>query len=106
MEILEIILLCYIIYCINRKENKETENEETEKDEQKSFQKVIPEYLHKMCEITVKDPLVRIDIMFSVKGILTDIDEEWVMLEVKEKKKNVFKIFRIDNINSIKEVLD
>ena len=106
MEILQVILLCYIIYCVNRKENKETENKEIEKEEQKSFQKIIPQYLHKMCEITVKEPLVGIDVLFSVKGILKDVDEEWIMLEIKEKKKNVFKILRIDNINSVKEVVN
>ena len=94
-------LLCYIIYCI--KEKKELK---PEKQKEKSFQKIMPEYLHKMCEITVKEPLVGIDIMLSVKGILTDVDEEWVMLEVKEKKKNVFKILRMDNISGVKEVIE
>ena len=56
-------------------------------------------------EITLKEPLVALDIMFSAKGILIDLDEEWVMLEVEVKKKKVVKMFRIDNISSIKEIL-
>ena len=33
------------------------------------------------------------------------LDEEWIMLEVEAKKKKVLKMFRIDNISSIKEIL-
>ena len=33
------------------------------------------------------------------------MDEEWVMLEMDTKKKKVIKMFRIDNISSIKEIL-
>ena len=43
--------------------------------------------------------------IFSAKGILIDLDEEWVMLEIEVKKKKVVKMFRIDNISSIKEIL-
>ena len=49
--------------------------------------------------------MVALDIMFSAKGILVDLDEEWVMLEVEVKKKKVVKMFLIDNISSIKEIL-
>ena len=58
----------------------------------------------KMCEITLEEPLV-IDMLFSVKGILVDVDDEWVMLRVQEKKKKVTKIFRIENISGINEIL-
>ena len=84
--------------------SKRTGNDK--KEEKKiSYQKVLPEYLNKMCEITLKEPLVALDIMFSAKGILVDMDEEWVMLEMDTKKKKVIKMFRIDNISSIKEIL-
>lgn len=43
--------------------------------------------------------------MFSVTGILLDLDEEWVMMEVEEKKKKIIKMFRINNIKNIKEIL-
>ena len=46
-----------------------------------------------------------IDIMFSVKGILIDMDDEWIMLEISEKKKKIIKMIRIDNISSIKEIV-
>lgn len=66
--------------------------------------KLLPEYIGKACEITVKDPLVNIDIMFSVTGILRDVDDEWLEIECTEKKKKVLKIFRIENIRAVKEI--
>ena len=57
------------------------------------------------CEIVVKEPLPYIDIMYSEKGILLDMDDEWVMLSCRQKKKHVVKILRIDNISSVKEII-
>ena len=66
--------------------------------------RVLPQYIGKHCEITVKDPLVYIDIMHSVKGLLLDVDDEWIMLECKGKK-TIKKILRISNISSVKEII-
>ncbi len=98
--IIIIALLAYVIHIL-----KEQSGNDKKEEKKISYQKVLPEYLSKMCEITLKEPLVALDIMFSVKGILIDLDEEWVMLEVEVKKKKVVKMFRIDNISSIKEIL-
>lgn len=96
--IIIIVLLVYIIYDTKK-------DQELPKKTKLSYQKILPEYLKKMCEITLKEPLTSIDIMFSVKGILVDADDEWVMIEVECKKKKVLKMFRIDNIKSIKELI-
>lgn len=96
--IIIIALLVYIIYDTKK-------DQELPKKTKLSYQKILPEYLKKMCEITLKEPLASIDIMFSVKGILVDADDEWVMIEVECKKKKVLKMFRIDNIKSIKELI-
>lgn len=96
--IMIIVLLVYIIYDTKK-------DQELPKKTKLSYQKILPEYLKKMCEITLKEPLASIDIMFSVKGILVDADDEWVMIEVECKKKKVLKMFRIDNIKSIKELI-
>lgn len=61
--------------------------------------------MNKKCEIIIKEPLAAIDIMFNVKGVLVDMDEEWLMLEVETKKKRSWKMFRIENISSIKEIV-
>lgn len=90
-------MLIYII-CEYKKEKK------TDK-KQMPWGKLLPEYVGKNCEIVVEDPLVNIDIMYSVKGILTDVDDEWLEMECTIKKKKVLKIFRIDNISGVKEIV-
>ncbi len=97
--IIIIVMITYLIYLLKgRTENK------TMKRKKPSYETVLPEYLHKICEIRVKEPLAALDIMFSVKGILTDYDEEWLMIRVETKKKTTDKLFRIGNITSIKEI--
>lgn len=97
--IIIILLLCYLIYFL-KKQVDEKSSEETKS----SYIKVLPEYINKNCEIILNTPLAGIDIMFSVKGVLIDLDDEWAMIEVPAKKKSSIKLFRIDNINSIKEI--
>lgn len=102
-DILLIIIIAMLAYMIHLWK-EQAENEKGEKGKL-LYRKVLPEYLNKMCEITLKEPLAEIDIMFSAKGILVDLDDEWVMLEIEVKKKKVIKMFRINNISSIKEIL-
>lgn len=98
--IIVVLLLAYLVYFLKKQMGEE-------KTEQKrlSYQKVLPDYLNKTCEILVKEPLPSIDVMFSIKGVLVDLDEEWLMIEVEAKKKKSLKMFRIDNISSIKEII-
>ena len=56
------------------------------------------------CEIIAKEPMINLDVMFSVSGILRDVDDEWLELECTVKKKKVLKIFRIDNVSSVNEL--
>lgn len=98
MKLLLCIIIGLLIYIIckmgegnNRKPNR-------------SFRKILPEYRGKTCEILLKEPLM-VDILFSIKGILVDVDEEWVMVETREKKKKVTKIFRVDNVSGINEIV-
>ena len=90
-------LLIYII-CEYKKENRKV-------DTKISWEKLLPRYVRKNCEIVVKEPLVNIDVMYSVKGIMTDVDDEWLEMECTVKKKKVLKIFRIANVNGIKEIV-
>ena len=102
-DILLIIIIAMLAYVIHLMKERTAREEKEEK--KLSYQKVLPDYLNKMCEITLKEPLAALDIMFSAKGVLADLDDEWVMLEIEVKKKKVVKMFRIDNISSIKEIL-
>lgn len=70
-----------------------------------SYKEVIPQFLNKYCEITIKNPLASIDVMYSARGVLTDMDDEWIMLERTEKSKRSVKVLRIDNIGGIKEII-
>ena len=97
--IIIILLLGYLVYML-----KEKTGEKRSAEEKFSYAKVVPDYLNKTCEIAVKEPMAAIDIMFTVKGVLEDYDEEWVMLMVAGKKTSSTKMFRIDNISSIKEI--
>ena len=90
-------LLIYIIW-----ENKKGKEQGKQKF---SWSPFLPEYKGKNCEIVVKEPLPYIDIMSSEKGILLDMDDEWLMLSCRQKKKTVVKILRIDNISSVKEIV-
>lgn len=89
-------LLVYIICELSGSKKVRTET---------SYKNVIPQFLNKNCEIIVKDPLVSIDIMYSARGILIDIDDEWMMLEKQEKGMRSIKVLRIENINGIKEII-
>ena len=95
-----IVLIGLLIYIIwEKKIGNEQEKQEF------SWSTFLPEYKGKNCEIIVKEPLPYIDIMYSEKGVLLDMDDEWVMLSCRQKKKNVVKILRIDNISSVKEII-
>ena len=43
--------------------------------------------------------------MYSVSGVIVDIDEEWFLIEVMAKKKKVQRLIRIGCIDSIKELV-
>ena len=67
--------------------------------------KILPEYVGRECEIIVKEPMPSIDVMYKARGVLRDVDGEWIELECSEKKKKMIKIFRISNIEGVKEIV-
>lgn len=81
--LLQIVMIGLLIYIIC---GTKTDSDKT-KNQMLSYKNILPEYLGRRCEITVKRPLVAIDIMMSVKGILTDADGEWVIVDTEHKKK-------------------
>lgn len=100
------ILLCIIIVLLIYMIWTQKENEEKDKvHKTMDYHEILPMYLMKNCEIRVKKPLFSIDIAYCYKGVLFDIDDEWLMLKKQEKKKEIIKIIRISNINSVKEII-
>ena len=99
MNVVIIILLIYIIYEIKK-------NQGTKEEPECSFQDILPEFVGKTCEITLKEPLMMIDAVCSVKGTLADVDDEWVVMETWKRKKKNSNIFRIKNISGINDLSD
>lgn len=96
-----IIMLLYIIDML-----KKGKDNVSDKEKKFSYADILPQYKNKKCEITVKKPMPSIDIMFNVQGILLEWDDVWVVMKVQNKKSSSQKIFRVDNIASIKEILE
>lgn len=102
---LAIMCLGFAVYgLVTYLEKREEKKKNPAEDPGESWGAVLPEYLGRTIEITVKTPMFSIDIIHSQKGILTDLDEEWMELECMEKKKKVQKILRIDQISAVKEI--
>lgn len=104
-ELLLIVVIVMLGYMIHYMKKITGEGKETKEKSKLSFEKLLPDYMGKNCEIIVKEPMPAIDIIFSVKGVLVDLDDEWLMMEVENKNKKVQKIFRISNVNSVKEIV-
>lgn len=98
---LVLVVIGLVVYLIVelKKEDKETKK-------RISYRELLPEYYQKNCEIRVKKPMPSIDIMYSIKGVLANMDDEWVMLEQEGKKKTAVKMLRIENIAGIKEIVE
>lgn len=102
--IIAVLLLAYMAYRMHT--DRKQKGEEKSDKPQMPFEKILPDYLGKRCELTVKDPMPAIDIILSVTGVLSDLDEEWLMLEIETKKKKSLKLLRIENIKNVKEIKD
>lgn len=98
--LLLIIVIGLLIHIISLMKNGDKE-----KKKEFSYQELLPDYIHKNCEIRVKRPMAAIDVMYSAQGVLTGFDSDWIWMEKSGKKKTVVKVFRIENIASIKEIV-
>ena len=92
-------LLAYLAVEYTERKGKEKQREATESDWKK-----ILEYLGKSCEVTIKEPMVNIDVIYSTRGFLRDMDDEWLELECEEKKGTVVRIIRLDQVKGAKEI--
>ena len=93
-------LLAYLAVEYTERKGKEKQREATESD----WKKILAEYLGKSCEVTIKEPMVNIDVIYSTRGILRDMDDEWLELECEEKKGTVVRIIRLDQVKGAKEI--
>lgn len=92
-----IALLCYLLKIVKHGEKKA--------EAKLDYKALLPQYLKKNCSITLKKPLVTLDAMYSIEGVLLDLDDEWLLLETLTKRKKIVRMLRIDNVQGIKEIV-
>lgn len=93
-----IVIICQLAWIIHRMKKPEQKPEKT-----MDYQKIIPDYIGKQCELILKKPLYELGNMFSITGTVLDCDEVWVLVEERGEKP-AQKLLRISNIRSIKEI--
>ena len=97
--IIILVLLCYLMKIVTHGEKEK----QTVKDQPSlNYQAILPQYLKKNCSIVLKKPLVSLDAMYSIEGVLCD----WLLIETMTKRKKIVRMLRIDTIQSIKEIID
>ena len=98
-----LVLLCYLMKTVTHGEKEK----QTVKDQPSlNYQAILLQYLKKNCSIILKKPLASLDAMYSIEGVLCDLDDEWLLIETMTKRKTIVRMLRIDTIQSIKEIID
>ena len=95
-------LLAYFV--TEHVEKKEKEGKEGVKIPEADWNQILVDYIGKNCEITVKKPLVNIDVIYSAEGMIRDLDDEWLEMECEDKKGKKVKILRLDQVKGVKEI--
>lgn len=100
--------LVFVIFCLCcsiLSEVKKFNHKDKKKDkEYPIIQEILPTFIGKKCEITVKDAMFLIDVVYSVSGVIQDMDDEWVLIETVQFKKTVIKMLRLSLIKDVKEL--
>ena len=94
-------MLAYIIY---DKENDKKNNKQQNKVKEKMVDEMLPGLIGKECEIDFKHWLIYIADDSSLKGIIKDVDEQWVVVETTKKKQPCLKVIKKSLIANIKEI--
>lgn len=106
--LLGFIIIFMLLYIIDILEKEKTiKAEKSDRKEKKfSYTDVLSQYKGKKCEIIVKRPMPGIDAMFNIQGTIIDWDDNWIVMQTETKKTVSKKIFRTDNISSVKEIIE
>ena len=100
IEFLLFVMVGLLIYLVTDKKR------ESKPKDRKSYKEILPEFLDKECEINVNKPLFSMDVLYTMRGRMVDLDDEWLMLEQVNKKKKVVRVFRTEFVSGIKEIKD
>lgn len=103
---LMVFMLVYGIYFLCTHLEKEEKNgKKAPQKGESGWAEILPGYRGRTIEIVVKDPMFGIGVIHSQKGILQDLDDQWMEMVCEEKKKKVIKMIRLDQISGVKEIL-
>lgn len=94
------ILCFYEIHTLKKDgtKNKERKSRET-------FVELLRELHGRECEIVIDKSLIYLDIVYSVRGVVADSDDDWVLIISKKGKKSLQRMFRITLIKDVKEII-
>lgn len=92
-----VVLLIYMIY-LKEKEKK------TIKEEKNTIDDSLLEMVGKNCEITLKKMLVYIDGDYSLRGVIKEMDQDWLVIETTKKEKTKVRVIRKSIVSSIKMI--
>lgn len=111
MNFIVFLLTIAVVYCLYELYHLKKKIEDDKTTQAKSensttlFVERLRQLKHHTCEITLKEPLIFIDVMYKVKGKIIDSDHEWVLISCMKNKKEQQKIIRISVIKDMKEIL-
>lgn len=98
-EFLLIVIIGMIGYLISvRDKEKLPQVEKTMIDD------CLMEMVGKFCEISLKEWLVYIDCVYTIKGTILDIDDDWIAIEVVKKNTKKVEVIRKTLISEVKEI--
>ena len=94
------ILCFYEIHTLKKDKAKEDGGKSRE-----TFAELLRGLHGRECEFVVDGALLYLDIAYSVRGIVADSDDDWVLLTSKKGKKVLQRMFRISLIKDVKEII-
>lgn len=105
------LAVLYCCYKISKLEKKQKEGEVQQKDESVS-QQIIYERLASLqgcsCEIQCKQMMLYMSgvwgPIYSLRGIVDEVDQEWVLLHSENEKKEVQHLLLLSNIKDVCEI--
>lgn len=72
---------------------------------QETFMELLRGLHGRECEVVVDEALLYLNIVYSVRGVVVDSDDDWVLIATKKGKKVLQRMFRISLIKDVKEIV-
>ena len=107
MEILLLVIVILLMYWSYRLSKTDLFAKKEKKMEVKSpvIAELLPTLKGRSCEFIMRVPTA----IFGYeegKGVVLDVDEEWVLIETPKKKNEIRRVLRISEIKDVYEIRD